>query len=71
MNRMHWLDALAARVLVARQPRFFEDGWGSTALLEKLTRDPQGFAFPELSEVAMRRFCCGKCWVNCLPVGKS
>ncbi|HYO55891.1 alpha/beta hydrolase family protein [Archangium sp.] len=55
MNRMHWLDALAARLLVARQPRFFEDGWGSQALLEKLTRGPQGFAFPELSEVTMRQ----------------
>jgi Alpha/beta hydrolase domain containing 18 len=54
MNRMHWLDALAARFMVARQPRFFEDGWGSNALLEKLTRGPQGFAFPELSEVTMR-----------------
>ena len=55
MNRMHWLDALAAKVTVARQPRFFEDGWGSNALLEKLTRGPQGFAFPELSEVTVRQ----------------
>jgi hypothetical protein len=54
MNRMHWLDALAARLTVARQPRFFEDGWGSNALLEKLTRGSQSFAFPELSEVTMR-----------------
>jgi dienelactone hydrolase len=54
MNRMHWLDALAARFLVTRQPRFFEEGWGSNALLEKLTRGSQGFAFPELSEVTMR-----------------
>ncbi|WP_375770631.1 alpha/beta hydrolase family protein [Archangium gephyra] len=54
MNRMHWLDALAARFTVARQPRFFEEGWGSNTLLEKLTRGPQGFAFPELSEVTMR-----------------
>jgi pimeloyl-ACP methyl ester carboxylesterase len=54
MNRMHWLDALAARLTVARQPRFFEEGWGSNALLEKLTRGPQGFAFPELSEVRLR-----------------
>ncbi|HZI05382.1 MAG TPA: alpha/beta hydrolase family protein, partial [Archangium sp.] len=54
MNRMHWLDALAAKVTVARQPRFFEDGWGSNALLEKLTRGPQGFAFPELTEVTVR-----------------
>ena len=53
MNRMHWLDALCARWMVARQPRFFEDGWGSSALLEKLTRGPQGFAFPELSDVRM------------------
>lgn len=54
MNRMHWLDALAARFSVTRQPRFFEDGWGSQALLEKLTRGPQGFAFPELTEVTLR-----------------
>lgn len=53
MNRMHWLDALAARFMVTRQPRLFEDGWGSQAVLEKLSRGPQGFAFPELSEVAL------------------
>ncbi len=54
MNRMHWLDALSARLLVTRQPRFFSDGWGASGVLEKLTRGPQGFAFPELSEVTMR-----------------
>jgi dienelactone hydrolase len=53
MNRMHWLDALSARWVVARQPRFFADGWGSSALLEKLTQGPQGFAFPELTDVRM------------------
>lgn len=54
MSRMHWLDALAAR-LMKRRERFFADGWGSSALLEKLTRGPQGFAFPELAEVTMRQ----------------
>ena len=54
MNRMHWLDALSARFLVTRQPPFFADGWGSQALLQKLTQGPQGFAFPELSEVTVR-----------------
>jgi dienelactone hydrolase len=53
MKRMHWLDALTARLLVARQPRFFEDGWGPASLLDKLTHAPQGFAFPELHEVAL------------------
>ncbi len=53
MNRMHWLDALAARLVAARRPRFFEEGWGSSALLEKLIRAPQGFAFPELHEVTL------------------
>lgn len=53
MNRMHWLDSLAARFLVTRRPRFFEDGWGSSAVLEKLARGPVGFAFPELAEVTM------------------
>ncbi|ATB30928.1 alpha/beta hydrolase family protein [Melittangium boletus] len=53
MNRMHWLDALSAKLVAARRPRFFEDGWGSSALLEKLTRAPHGFAFPELHDVAM------------------
>ncbi len=49
---MHWMDALSAR-LVARRPRFFEDGWGSTALLEQLSRRQQGFGLPELHEVAL------------------
>lgn len=49
---MHWMDSLAAR-LVARRPRFFEDGWGSTALLERLSRGQQGFAIPELHEVTL------------------
>ncbi|MET0406491.1 MAG: alpha/beta hydrolase family protein [Cystobacter sp.] len=53
MNGMHWLDAFSARWVMARQPRFFEDGWGSSALLEKLTQGPQGFAFPELTDVRM------------------
>ena len=39
MDRMHWLDALSARWAVGRQPRFFEDGWGSSAVLDKLTKD--------------------------------
>ncbi|MCI0571073.1 MAG: alpha/beta hydrolase family protein [Myxococcaceae bacterium] len=50
---MHWLDAAAAR-WVARGPRFFQDGWGPGSVLEKLTHVPQGFAFPELSEVVLR-----------------
>lgn len=54
MKRMHWMDALSARWWVARQPRFFEEGWGSEPLLEKLLRAPHGFAFPELREVALR-----------------
>ncbi len=41
MNHMHWLDALAARLTVARQPRFFEDCWGSNTLLEKLKANIQ------------------------------
>ncbi len=51
---MHWLDALAARFMVARRPRFFADGWGPASLLDKLTHAPQGFAFPELDEVALQ-----------------
>jgi len=54
MTRMHWLDALSARWQMPRQPRFFEDGWGSNVLLEKLTKGPHGFAFPELAEVTLR-----------------
>ncbi|MDY7226038.1 alpha/beta hydrolase family protein [Hyalangium rubrum] len=46
------MDALAAR-LMARRPRFFEDGWGAQSLLERLTRSPQGFALPELQEVIL------------------
>ena len=55
MDRMHWLDALSARWMAGegRRPRFFADGWGSSALLDKLVRGPQGFAFPELAEVRM------------------
>jgi len=49
---MHWMDSLAAR-LVARRPRFFEDGWGSTALLERLSRGDSSFGLPELHEVAL------------------
>lgn len=49
---MHWMDALAGR-LMSRRPRFFEDGWGSQALLERLSRGPQGFALPELHEMAL------------------
>lgn len=49
---MHWMDSLAGR-LVARRPRFFEEGWGSNALLERLSRGQQGFALPELHEVAL------------------
>jgi hypothetical protein len=50
--RLHWMDSLAAR-LVARRPRFFQDGWGSSALLEKLSQGQQGFALPELHEVTL------------------
>lgn len=49
---MHWMDALAGR-LMSRRPRFFEDGWGSQALLERLSRGPQGFALPELADMAL------------------
>jgi pimeloyl-ACP methyl ester carboxylesterase len=49
---MHWMDSLAAR-LVARRPRFFKDGWGSNALLEKLSQSPHGFGLPELHEVTL------------------
>jgi len=38
---------------MARRPRFFEEGWGASALLERLSRGPQGFALPELHEVAL------------------
>jgi hypothetical protein len=49
---MHWMDSLAGR-LAARRPRFFEDGWGARALLERLSKGPQGFALPELHEVTL------------------
>jgi hypothetical protein len=49
---MHWMDAVAGR-LVSRRPRFFEEGWGSQALLERLSRGPHGFALPELHEVTL------------------
>jgi hypothetical protein len=49
---MHWLDSLVAR-LMTRRPRFFEDGWGASSLLERLTRGPHGFALPELDEVRL------------------
>jgi hypothetical protein len=49
---MHWMDRVAGR-LAARRPRFFEDGWGSSALLERLSQGPQGFALPELHEVTL------------------
>ncbi|WP_224361541.1 alpha/beta hydrolase family protein [Hyalangium versicolor] len=49
---MHWMDSLAAR-LVTRRPRFFSEGWGSQALLERLSEGPQGFALPELHEVTL------------------
>ena len=49
---MHWMDSLAAR-LVARRPRFFQDGWGSNALLEQLSRRQQSFGLPELHEVTL------------------
>jgi hypothetical protein len=49
---MHWMDSVAGR-LIARRPRFFEEGWGAQALLERLSRGPQGFAMPELHEVTL------------------
>jgi Alpha/beta hydrolase domain containing 18 len=49
---MHWMDSLAGR-LTARRPRFFQEGWGSQALLERLSQGPQGFAMPELHELAL------------------
>jgi hypothetical protein len=49
---MHWMDSLAAR-LTARRPRFFQEGWGAQALLERLTRGGQGFGLPELHEVTL------------------
>jgi hypothetical protein len=49
---MHWMDKVARR-LTARRPRFFEEGWGASALLERLSRGPQGFALPELHEVTL------------------
>lgn len=49
---MHWMDSLAGR-LMPRRPRFFQEGWGSSALLERLSQGPQGFAMPELHEVAL------------------
>jgi hypothetical protein len=49
---MHWMDSLVAR-LMARRPRFFEDGWGPSSLLERLARSPHGFALPELHEVSL------------------
>lgn len=49
---MHWMDRVAGR-LTARRPRFFEDGWGASGLLERLSHGPQGFALPELHEVTL------------------
>lgn len=49
---MHWMDALAGRWM-SRRPRFFEEGWGSQALLERLSRGPQGFALPELHDMTL------------------
>lgn len=49
---MHWMDRVAGG-LTARRPHFFEDGWGPSALLERLSQGPQGFALPELHEVTL------------------
>lgn len=51
---MHWMDR-AAGLFVARRPRFFEEGWGPTALLERLSGGSQGFGLPELHEVRLSR----------------
>ena len=48
-RRMHWLDGLVARTL-SRRVRFFQDGWGPSSLIDRLTREPHGFALPELHE---------------------
>jgi dienelactone hydrolase len=52
MGRMHWMDGMAAR-LATRRARFFVDGWGSSALLERLTLGQKSFAFPELHDVLL------------------
>lgn len=49
---MHWMDRVAGR-LAARRSHFFEEGWGPSALLERLAQGPQGFALPELQEVTL------------------
>lgn len=49
---MHWMDALAAR-LMARRPRFFADGWGSSSLLERLSRSTHGIGIPEIQEMTL------------------
>jgi len=49
---MHWLDALMAR-WVARQPRFFQEGWGPSGLLERLLQEPPGVFLPELTDVVL------------------
>jgi pimeloyl-ACP methyl ester carboxylesterase len=50
---MHWMDALVART-VTRRVRFFQDGWGASSLIERLTREPHGFSLPELHDVTLR-----------------
>ncbi len=49
---MHWVDSFAAR-LMARRPRFFEDGWGPGSLLEQFDHGARGFELPELREVTL------------------
>ncbi|XXY44809.1 alpha/beta hydrolase family protein [Sorangium sp. So ce269] len=52
-TRVHWVDALFARLVLSREPRYFEDGWGPSALLDELARPPRAAAPPSLGDVAL------------------
>ncbi|MDI1479367.1 alpha/beta hydrolase family protein [Polyangium sp. y55x31] len=39
--RIHWLDALFARVVLSRTPRYFSDGWGPLSELDALVEPPR------------------------------
>ncbi|XXY23768.1 hypothetical protein WME88_05550 [Sorangium sp. So ce216] len=52
-TRVHWVDALFARLVLSREPLYFEDGWGPSALLDELAQPPRGAIPPSLGDVAL------------------
>jgi hypothetical protein len=55
MMGVHWLDALFAQLVLSRETRYFEAGWGPSPLLEELSRPLPAAAVPALGDVALGR----------------